>query len=73
MDSLEARLYRADGGEGLEDPVTDLVFFNWLVRRYYPERLDELRGNADELYIQRLVIEADERPMIEYHTMTYNE
>ena len=43
--------------------------FNWLLRRYFPEEVERLRGDADKILFTEIHIYADDVPEVKYTTV----
>lgn len=54
-----------------DDPRNINFFIDWFLRRYYPDEVSRLQGDADYIYFKRITFDAEHLVEIEY--TTYND
>lgn len=42
--------------------------YNWMLRRYFPEEVERLKGDADKIGFHKIVFRSGEWPEVEYST-----
>jgi hypothetical protein len=51
-----------------DDPRQVNELYDWMLRRYFPDEVDRLRGDADKIGFHKIVFYADDLPEVEYST-----
>lgn len=59
----EGQLFRDGESHG---QVNEL--YDWMLRRYFPEEVDRLRGDADRIGFHRITFHSEDLPEVEYST-----
>lgn len=45
------------------------TFIEWFVRRYYSDEIEQIKGDADAIYFERIAFDAEDYLVIQYSTV----